>query len=100
MELRRMLQPGKQVRVAGLSTLVDGKIGRVVRLADRGISSDSITDEGFWTIAFPDRVDGGELHHEVQRKYLRDQTRKRTLRRKAQQPALVGLPPGTAQIPA
>ncbi len=61
-----MLHPGQRVRVCGLSSLVDGVEGTVVRMIDRGVESDPITTEGYWTIATRDG-----LNRDFQRRHLR-----------------------------
>lgn len=66
-ELRRMLQPGQKVRVCGLSRLVDGEYGIVSRMIDRGVDSDPITSDGYWTIITRDG-----LRRDFQRRYLRN----------------------------
>ena len=66
-ELRRMLRSGQKVRVCGLSPMVDGVHGIVAGMIDRGVSSDSITSEGWWTIITPDG-----LRRDFQRRYLRN----------------------------
>lgn len=66
-ELRRMLRPGQKVRVCGLSRMVDGVHGIVAGMIERGVSSDSITSEGYWTIICPDG-----LRRDFQRRYLRN----------------------------
>jgi len=65
-ELRKMLHPGQHVRVQGLSPGVDGVTGIVVRMIERGIDSDPITSDGYWTILTPDG-----LLRDFQRRYMR-----------------------------
>lgn len=64
-ELRRMLMPAQRVRVSGLSPAADGTTGVVLRMIERGVASDSITSEGWWTIEV------GDMHRDFQRRYLR-----------------------------
>lgn len=66
MELRRMLRPGQRVRVHGLCPAVDGMGATVVGMIERGVDSDPITTEGWWTVA-----DHRGLRRDFQRRHLR-----------------------------
>lgn len=71
--LRRMLRAGQRVKLQRLCPGWNGKEAVVVKLVPGQSDHAPILDDGWWTVALPDRLNSGQgpLHREFQRRYLR-----------------------------